>query len=512
MREQPDILILMADQMKASALPAYGNTVARTPHLDALARRAVVFDNAYCNVPLCAPSRAVFMSGRLASRIGAYDNAAEFPAQTPTFAHHLRLAGYETILTGKMHFCGPDQLHGFETRLTTDIYPADFNWTPDWTRFDERLEWYHTMNSVTEAGKCVRTNQLDFDEEVTFSARQKLFDLARDPDRRPFAMVVSLTHPHDPFTIPDPWWSRYTDAEIDMPRVAAPPPQDRDPHMARLRHINGMDLQNTSEAQVRAARHAYYGACSFVDDCFGHILATLRDTGMDRNTIVIVIADHGEMLGERGQWYKMSFFDDACRIPLMICAPERFAPRRVGASVSLVDLLPTLCDLAGQRDTLPGDGRSLLPYCMGQDDEGLALGEYTAEGAVAPIVMIRRGRWKFVHCPTDPDQLYDLQADPLELVNLAPDPGHARLCEAFATEVASRWNLRELHDDVLASQRRRRLVADAMRKGVPPTWDHQPRRDAGSLYVRSHMDLEVLERRARFPAPGQPVSELGDSP
>lgn len=509
MRERPDILILMADQLKAAALSAYGGRVAKTPHLDALAAGGVVFENAYCNVPLCAPSRAVFMSGRLASRIGAYDNAAEFPSQTPTFAHHLRLAGYETILAGKMHFCGPDQLHGFETRLTTDIYPADFNWTPDWTRFDERPEWYHTMNSVTEAGRCVRTNQIDFDEEVTFSARQKLYDLARDPDRRPFAMVVSLTHPHDPFTIPDPWWSRYSDAEIDMPVISA---QAGDPHAARLHHVNGMALQPVTEAQVRAARRAYYGACSFVDDAFGRILGTLRDTGLDRDTIVIVIADHGEMLGERGQWYKMSFFDDSCRIPMIVSAPNRFAPRRVRACVSLVDLLPTLCDLAHRSDRLPGEGRSLLPYCTGHDDDdGLALGEYTAEGAIAPIVMIRRGQWKFVHCPADPDQLYDLRADPREIRNLAADPAHHALCDAFLAEIGQRWDLAGLHADVLMSQRRRRLVAEALRQGAPPAWDHQPTRDARTLYIRSHMDLEILERRARFPAPVRPDPADGQS-
>ena len=153
---KPNILILMADALAAHALPAYGNCVARTPKLDALAEHGVVFDAAYCNSPLCGPSRAVFMSGRLPSATGAYDNAAEFSSEVPTFAHYLRHAGWRTILTGKMHFCGADQLHGFEERLTTDIYPADFGWTPDWTRPNHRPDWYHNMDSVTLAGPCVR--------------------------------------------------------------------------------------------------------------------------------------------------------------------------------------------------------------------------------------------------------------------------------------------------------------------------------------------------------------------
>ena len=111
-----------------------------------------MFDSAYCASPLCAPSRASFMSGLLPSRTRVYDNAAEFAAEIPTFAHALRLRGYRTILSGKMHFCGPDQLHGFEQRLTTDIYPADFGWTPDWDRPDHRPSWYHNMSSVRDAG------------------------------------------------------------------------------------------------------------------------------------------------------------------------------------------------------------------------------------------------------------------------------------------------------------------------------------------------------------------------
>ena len=119
----PNFLIVMADQMAPAFLPIYGHRLVRAPHMQALAGSGVVFDSAYCNSPLCSPSRASFMAGRLPSRTRVYDNAAEFSADIPTFAHCLRLRGYRTTLAGKMHFCGPDQLHGFEERLTTDIYP-----------------------------------------------------------------------------------------------------------------------------------------------------------------------------------------------------------------------------------------------------------------------------------------------------------------------------------------------------------------------------------------------------
>ena len=498
----PNILILMADQLTAGALPAYGNTVAKTPCLDRLAERSVVFQNAYCNSPLCAPSRYAFMSGRLPSATGGYDNAAEFPSQLPTFAHYLRLAGMRTILAGKMHFCGPDQMHGFEERLTTDIYPSDYGWTPDWDHPEIRPEWYHNMDSVTQAGPCVRTNQMDFDEEVGFAARQKLYDIARGSDRRPFCMVVSFTHPHDPFTIPEAYWNRYGDDEIDRPRVTEAPP---DPHSQRLRRASGMDLQPVTEAQVRAARHAYYGAVSYFDDHVGTMLQTLRETGLAQDTATIVLADHGEMLGERGLWYKMNFFEPSCRIPLLVHAPARFKARRVASAVSLVDLLPTLAALAhdGREPgyATPLDGRSLLPHLHGDAGHDEALGEYCGEGAAAPIVMIRRGPHKFIHADGDPDQLYDLQADPDELRNLAAEPATPLLAQ-FRADTAARWDLPRLHADILASQRRRRLVAGALRQGAQSPWDFQPLRDARQQYVRPHMKLDDLEAMARFPRVG----------
>ncbi len=501
-----NFLILMADQLTASALKAYGGR-ALTPNIDALAERGVVFDSFYCNSPLCAPSRYSFLAGQLPSKIGAFDNAAELAAQTPTLAHYLRRAGYQTALSGKMHFCGPDGLHGFEERLTTDIYPADFGWTPDWTRFSDRPSWYHTMDSVTQAGTCVRTNQIDFDDEVVYAARQKLFDIARGRDARPFCLVVSMTHPHDPYVIPQAYWDRYQDRDIPMPQVTRSAAPD-DPHSRRLRHVIGLEQQTPTDAQILAARRAYLGAVSYVDDQIGSLLGTLRDARLDGNTIVLLLADHGDMLGERGLWYKMNFFEPACRIPLIVSAPGQFAPHRVGAHASLLDVLPTLVELANDGRTSEFadsiDGRSLVPELTGRmsgqgGPHNQVIGEYLAEGAIAPVVMIRRGKFKFVHSPVDPDQLYDLAADPRELLNLAGQAGAADTVEGFRAEIAQRWSLAALHEQVLASQRRRHMVDAALRLGRYRPWDFQPVRDATRLYVRNDQELNDIEAMARFP-------------
>nr|WP_067293526.1 choline-sulfatase [Marinobacterium profundum] len=501
-KTKPNILFIMADQLAASALPVYGHPLVKTPNLSALAEQGVVFDSAYCNSPLCAPSRFVLMSGRLPSKIGAYDNAAELPADVPTFAHYLRHLGYRTALSGKMHFCGPDQLHGFEERLTSDIYPADFGWAVNWDQFETRPTWYHNMSSVTQAGPCVRTNQLDYDDEVVFNARRYLYDHARNSDDRPFCLTVSMTHPHDPYAIPQEYWDRYDNDDIDLPTVNIAP-EDQDPHSARLRFVYEMDKTDITEQQIRNARRAYYGAISYVDDQIGTLLKTLKETGLDENTIIVFSGDHGDMLGERGLWYKMSWFENSARVPMIVHAPAHFNAARISASVSTLDLLPTFVDMASNGEfsayATPIEGRSLVPHLQGGKGHDEVIGEYMAEGTIAPVLMIRRDNYKFIYCPTDPAQLYDLKADPQELNNLAQNPAQADLVAALMQEVSERWDMDALHQDVLWSQRRRRLVADALSKGKVTSWDHQPFVDASVQYMRNTIDLDDLERRSRFP-------------
>lgn len=237
----PNILLIMADQMAGPALPSAGRPVVRAPNTQSLAEGGVVFDSAYCNRPLCAPSRACMLTGQLASRIGAFDSAAEFPAAVPTIGHYLRDLGYRTILCGKMHFTGPDQLHGFEERLTTDICPADFGWTLDWERPEHRPSRYHNMLSIVQAGTCQTSNQIDFDEEVAFRGVRKIYDLARAEDERPFCLYVSFTHPHDPFAITQEYWDRYGHDEIDLPAVPPLPVDQLEPQSRRLHHVCALD-------------------------------------------------------------------------------------------------------------------------------------------------------------------------------------------------------------------------------------------------------------------------------
>jgi choline-sulfatase len=511
----PNFLFIMADQMAGPALPCYGHPVVRAPHLDRLAAEGVLFESAYCSSPLCAPSRASLLTGQLPSRISAYDNAAEFASSIPTFAHYLRAMGYYTCLCGKMHLIGPDQLHGFEERLTTDIYPADFGWTPDWERPEHRPSWYHNMLSIVQAGTCRTSNQLDFDQEVSFQAVRKIYDLAREGGGRPFCVVASFTHPHDPFAITQEYWDRYDHGQIDLPALAPIPVQQMDPHSQRIHHVCDLGRYRQTEERVRNARHAYYSAISYVDDQVGQLLKALRATGLAENTIVLFSSDHGEMLGERGLWYKMNFFEWSARVPLIFHAPGRFAPRRVSQHVSLMDVLPTLVELAAGDELGPDladtlDGKSLAPFLQGGGahlpDE--VVGEILFEGAIAPCFMIRRGRFKYIYSEPDPEQLYDLEADPYELENLSGLSEYESVQSSFYDQVVARWDSRAIRQQVIASQRRRRLVAQVLMAGRITSWDFQPRQDASQQYMRGHMELDDLERRARFPAPEIPVPDV----
>jgi len=502
MNDKPNFLILMVDQLTGTFWDDGPAPFLDVPHLRALHKRSVNFSNTYSPSPLCTPARASFMSGLLPSGTTVYDNAAEFPSNLPTFAHYLRRAGYYTALSGKMHFVGADQLHGFEDRLTTDIYPADFGWTPDWRKPFERVDWwYHNLSSVTEAGVAHTSNQLEYDDEVVYFARQKLLQLARRQDPRPFCLTASFTHPHDPYTARPEHWARYDGVDIPGPLTPELPEDARDPHTKRLYDAVDAARFTVTDEHVRNARRAYCANISYLDDKLGELLKTLDDAGFTDDTVVVFVADHGDMLGERGLWYKMNFFEGAARIPLSIAAPGRFVPGNVAIPASALDVAPTLLELAGvpeQDVALAFDGISLCSAASGKPAaERVVAAEYMAEGSVSSMLMLRQGRWKYVWCEADPVQLYDLENDPQERINKASDPDQAETLANFEAMRLTRWSTAALDADVRENQRRRILCYEALREGRFTSWDFQPVNNAAERFMRNHLDLNKVESAAR---------------
>jgi choline-sulfatase len=231
------------------------------------------------------------------------------------------------------------------------------------------------------------------------------------------------------------------------------------------------------------------------------LLATLEATGQLDNTVIVFTSDHGDFLGERGLWYKMSYLEPSAHIPLIVSGPKKFIARRVKEPVSLPDILPTFVDIATEGKgelARPTDGRSLYPLLNGAAEHlgATAWGEYLAEGTVAPMYMLRRGPWKYIHCSTDPDQLFNLIDDPNELNNLA---GSHPLSVKFHSEVVAKFDIPKINEAVLESQRARLMMFEALKSGSHFPWDFQPLRDASEQYTRNHMSVTDRDLQSRFP-------------
>jgi choline-sulfatase len=498
----PNFLFIMADQLAAPALSIYGDKIAKTPAMDKLANDGVVFENAYCNLPMCGPSRASLHAGRLPFSIAMYDNASEFMASIPTFAHYLRDLGYQTELAGKMHFVGADQLHGYHKRHTTEIYPANFAWTVDWSKGREYRPTNLTMAPVIESGPCVRTLQMDYDDEVTYHGVQAIYDLARRQTNDPWMLTVSFTHPHSPFVISDEFWDLYDHNHIPLP-IVPPLGLDEMDHLSRnLHYCQARDQFTITDDHRRNAKHAYYGMISYIDSKIAALKTALERSGMGDDTIIIFTADHGEMMGERGMWYKQHFFEWASHVPLVFYAPKRWPASRVTKNCSLVDIMPTLLDLAIEGNFTnyvgPIDGKSLAPVLHGDSSHmsDIVISEFAADGSTGPSRMVKHGSMKYMDLEGSDTLLFDLDQDPHELNNLIDDPAHADSATELQAICEGGWNRQEMHAIIAADQRRRLKVHQAT--GGEPTYVNIVREDDAHRYIRNGSAADT-KAQARLP-------------
>ncbi|MBT3265963.1 choline-sulfatase [Candidatus Poribacteria bacterium] len=491
MSDQPNILLIVSDQMTAALTGVYGHPVVQTPHLERLAEDGVRFDSAYTPFPLCSPGRACMMTGRHASEIGAWDNGALLAADQVTFAHYLSNAGYDTVLSGKMHFVGPDQLHGFQRRLTTDIYSCHFDWVkPEWIRIkemqgrdcEEVMGDRSSYNARGYTGEAVRVgvwhNALSYDEETHFRSVEYLRSKARRPEAGPFMLCASYHHPHEPFLPPQEYWDLYDGAEIDTPEF---PTNLDDTYSLLDRNLNAYHgtrrVNLRDEDGLRRLRRAYYALVTYMDRKVGALLDTLDETGLADNTVVVFASDHGDMLCEKEMVQKRTFYEWSCRVPLLARFPDGWKAGTVcDAPVSLLDLLPTFCELAGEDAALPHDGHSLIAAAEdGAPDRYVFAQAHEAVGM--PCIMARKGRYKYNYIHGDEDQLLDLDADPGEWNDLSRDPAHANVAAEMRGVILGRFDPDRMARENLDSLYRRRHIRDAM-KANGTDWTHHPRFDA----------------------------------
>ncbi len=489
----PNILLIISDQMTPFLTGAYGHPVVKTPNLDRLVREGVRFDAAYTPCPVCAPARACLMTGTYTSVNECYDNAAPLRQDLPTFAHYLTNAGYDTVLSGKMHFVGADQLHGFNRRLTTDIYPSDFGWVkPEWIRIKEEKgrnheeimshrDSYHSGNYTGDGVKVGTWNRaLSYDEETHFRALEYLHAVGTQKDPQPFLLCASYHHPHEVFWPPQKYWNLYDGEQIDIPEF---PDNLEDTYSTMDRWLNayhGVKRHNLRDPDgLYRLRRAYYGLVTYMDDKVGELLDALEENSLNENTVVLFISDHGDMLCEKEMVQKRTFYEWSSRVPFIVRSPDR---HRAGATVeqpvSLVDLLPTLCDVAGVKDRLPCNGESLTGLIDGTETgDREVFSEFLVEAMGIPCFMVRKGTYKYTYIHGYEGQLFDLDTDPGEWHNLAGDPEHKEIEAGLKSRILDTFDPDAIADRVLESLYRRQVVKQAMEIN-DTSWDHTPTFDA----------------------------------
>lgn len=525
-RQKPNILFIMSDQMTAALTGVYGHPVVKTPALERLAREGIRFDAAYTPCPVCAPARAAFITGRQVSDIRCYDNAAPLKCDEPTIPYYLTREGYDTVLSGKMHFVGADQLHGFSRRLTTDIYPADFVWTfPRESRGQVMFKGgCHARQYTGGAIRVGRWNQyLSYDEETHFRAQEYLRAKAnegagrvdRGLDPQPFFLCVSYHHPHEPFHPPQELWDLYEGQPIVIPNF----PEDLEAKRSAMdRWLHGfhgvpqVDLRDPESLQV--LRRAYYALVTYVDNKVGELLETLERTGFSQNTVVVFTADHGDMLCEREMVQKRTFYEWSCRVPLIVRLPGgKHGGTTSAEPVSLLDLLPTILDFAGcpQEERLDHDGRSLIPLWEGREREGRqVLSEMHSEGIFAPCFMIRRGRHKYVYMHGHGQQLFDMQDDPGEWNDLSGKPEYADVESDLRGRILARFDPERIDREVKDSLAKRRLLRTPM-KMTGLEWDYTPQFDASKPILEQYLAHFVVSRQTLEEYTAGGVHALGNS-
>jgi choline-sulfatase len=432
-----NILFIMSDSLPPHFVGFHGDPMGATPNLDAIAASGVVFDNAYCNSPLCAPSRASMVCGRYASDIGAFDNGSPFSSEWPTMGHVLGARDYETTIIGKMHFIGHDQWHGFDKRIALDTdystgynandYKLAYEWrdapypnpcAPDWMApsyvMDEQWDDYR--------------HHYDRDQTIHREALAYLSQKGRGCE--PFFCCVSYHHPHNPFWIPEDMRARFRTKDLPLPRIPAGVDTCHGPMdewLSIFHHEPAIRHRLLTKENLRWLYATYYGMIFDLDQHVGELLEMLKSNGLADDTAIVFASDHGDMMAKRGMVQKRSFYEPSVRAVLFAAFPGRWREGvRIATPVSLIDLLPTFADVADA--VAPSDlpGQSLLK-CLEQGEEPtnrVVFSEYHGEGVHAPCFMALRDVYKYIYVHGHEERLYNVREDPDEYVNLIDSDRH----------------------------------------------------------------------------------------
>ena len=438
-RKPRNMLFIMSDEHNKRVLGSAGHGMIRTPNLDRLAQSGVRFSDAYCNSPICVPSRASFQTGRYVHDIRFWDNAIAYDGSVPSWAHRLREAGHRAESIGKLHYRSADDDNGF-TQEHIPLHVVDGVGDPIGMLRDPPPRRVAALRMAEDAGPGQSTYQ-GYDDRITEAAEAWLHARAAQPDGKPWALFVSLVCPHFPLISRPEWYGMYPEDEVPWPRLYDAADRPDHPFIEAMRRCQVYDEGFDHPSKVRRAVAAYFGMVSFVDHNVGRLMQVLADTGLQGETRVVYTSDHGDNLGTRGLWGKSNMYEESAGVPMILAGPDVPAGVVCSEPVSLVDAFPTIVECVGLAPN-PGDrdlpGAPLLDVVAGRVKPRTVLCEYHAAGAATGAFMIRHGTFKYVHYVGMPPQLFDLAADPLETRDLGQDPGYRGLvadCEVALRRV-----------------------------------------------------------------------------
>jgi choline-sulfatase len=429
--EPKNLLVIMSDEHNPKMLGCYGHRLVRTPNLDRLAARGTRFDAAYCNSPVCIPARATFATGRYIHQVGFWDNADPYDGSVPSWHHRLRGAGHRVVSIGKLHFRSTEDDNGFSDEIVPmhvidgkgDLMGLVRENLP-------RRGGSWKMAGMAGPGESPYTF---YDRDIAARAQVWLREEAPKHRAQPWVLFVSFVCPHFPLTAPPEHFYRYyLDPALPWPKLYERGERPDHPYLRAYAASFAYDEHFDSPDKVRRAVAGYFGLCSFLDENVGKLLAMLDACGLTADTRVIYTSDHGDNVGARGLWGKSNMYQEVAGVPLIMAGADIPAGHTSAVPVSHVDVYPTVLETTGVAPTAEErgfPGRSLVALARSEERDRAAFCEYHGMGSTTGVFMLRGGRFKYVHYVDHPPQLFDLDADPEELRDLAADPRHRAVLE-----------------------------------------------------------------------------------
>ncbi len=452
--QNTNTVVILSDEHNRNVLGCYGDRVAKTPNLDALAARGTLFSNAYCNSPVCVPSRASLATGCYPHQIHAWDSTAPYFGSTKGWARQLRDQGHEVVSIGKLHYRSRNDDNGFSEEIAPMHVHNGTGWLTSLLRDPPApLVGAELMAQRIGPGE---TDYTQYDRDITQLTCEWIRAAAAKQHDKPWVLYVGLVAPHFPLIAPQAFYDLYEGTELPAPRQYAEAERPRHPVIEAMRTSSNYD-QGFDEDKIRIALQSYYGLVSFLDHNIGQILAALTESGLLDDTRVIYTTDHGENLGNRGLWGKSVMYDDAAALPMIAAGPDLPEGLQVATPVSLVDIAPTLLEFAGATlsadDTRKLPGESLTARFDAPAADRSVFSEYHDWSSITGMFMLRTRDWKIVRYPGYDDQLFDMCSDPLEETDLAGDPAYAAVLNEMRSRLAAILDVERVNMVAFTEQR-----------------------------------------------------------